>query len=336
MGKRDLLATALEQTNVGQLLSTTVAKWNGVVVFNYHRIGNPLDTNFDRALFNATQDEFAEQVEFLKQNYDVIGISDLNEVMQDSASRAVMITFDDGYLDNHELALPVLAANECPAVFFITSGYLDRQPISWWDEVAWMLRTSDLQELTWPERIQQTFDLTDAPQTDQAIREILLILKSIPEEDAETFLNDLGTLTHTGRCPAENAAKIWMNWDMIRDLDQAGMDIGGHTVDHPVLANCDLERQFLEIETSKKRIEHELGHPITAFSYPVGQTESFTDQTKLILQEVGYEWGFSFYGGYMPPLQYDRYDMKRMPVDNKVDPNLFRSIARLPQLFARK
>lgn len=336
MGKRELLANVLESTHAGTLLSSTVAQWNGVVVFNYHRIGDASKSKFDRALFSATQEVFENQVRFLKQNFDVIGVNDLQQALHDPTSQSVLITFDDGYLDNYEVAFPVLQQLDATALFFITSGYLDDRALSWWDETAWMIRSTELQQLDWPEIFSDPLSLDDAPQIQSAIHKVLLKLKSLPEELVSDFLDTLGTVVGTGRCPHKDADKLWMSWDMVREMDQAGMGIGGHTVTHPVLANCGSERQLHEIETSKRRVEEELGHAITAFSYPVGQQDSFTYETQAILQEVGYLWGFSFYGGYCPAMRFEQFDLKRMPVEQRLDSNLFQSIARLPQIFARK
>ncbi len=335
-GKRDILANTLERTGTGSLLSATIGQWNGLVVFNYHRIGDPSETLLDHALFSATATEFDQQVRFLKRNFDVIGVADLPRVLHDSSARAVMITFDDGYIDNYEIAFPILQQHDAAALFFIASGYLDDHPVAWWDEVAWMVRTSGLRQLCWEKHFPQSLSLENEESTRRTIREILLKLKSIPEENADNFLIQLGEVTGTGRCPCEVSDQLWMSWDMVREMDQSGIDFGGHTVNHPVLANCDVDRQRMEISNSKQRIEAELGHSITTFSYPVGQRDSFTEETKKLLEQAGYEWGFSFYGGYCPASQFDPYDLKRMPVEERVHQNLFRSIARLPQFFAKK
>lgn len=336
MGKREVLANTLERTGTGQLLSSTLGRWKGLVVFNYHRIGDPTASLLDRGLLSASQEQFDQQVRFLKKNYDVIGVDDLSSALNDPAARSVMISFDDGYRDNYELAFPVLQQHHARALFFITSGFLDEKPVAWWDEISWMIRSTGQQQLCWPELFSNSLSLHDEPAVDRAIYEVLLKFKATPEDQTVAFLERLGELTGTGRCPASLSTSLWMTWDMVCEMNVAGMDIGGHTVHHPVLANCDVERQRTEIEQSKSRIEAELLHPITAFSYPVGQPDSFTEETKSLLQQAGYQWGFSFYGGYCPVGQFDPFDLKRMPVERRIEGNLFRSIARLPQLFARK
>ena len=77
-----------------------------------------------------------------------------------------------------------------------------------------------------------------------------------------------------------------------------------------------------------------VGCELTAFSYPVGQRDSFNEQTKQVLREAGYEWAFSFYGGFCPTHHEDRFNLPRVGVSPFLTRDLFRSTARLPTLFA--
>lgn len=334
MSKRELLARTLEQTGMGRLLSATLGRWRGLLVFNYHRVGDSSTSPFDRALWSASQDEFDQQVEFLKSQFDVIRIADLPEVVSRADRRAVLITFDDGYRDNFELALPVLRRHGVPATFFITSGFMDQRNIAWWDEIAWMVRRSALPQLPSFPRSPQTRDLSSPDAQEAAIKQLLLIFKKLPEPETGDFLNDLAIASGAGRCPPDIADGMWMTWDMVRQLHSGGMDLGGHTVSHPVLANADIERQRREIVQSKQRVEELTDCRLTAFSYPVGQRDSFSEETKTLLREAGYDWAFSFYGGFCSTSRNDRFNLPRVGVSPYLTRDLFRSTARLPGIFA--
>lgn len=341
MSKRALLARTLEQTGSGSLLSKTVARWSGLLVFNYHRIGDPQGALTDQANFSATAECFAEQVRFVKKHFDLIGAGDLETACRGEAGRAVLLTFDDGYRDNYELAFPVLKQEGGTALFFLTSGFLDDRTLAWWDEIAWMVRSASANKLHMPGVAPEPLPLNTTDEQARTIEQLLRAYKQLPSARTSSFLNELAHATEAGRAPTSVADPLWMTWDMVREMEQAGMEFGGHTVTHPVLANCSLEQQQLEIDQSKHRIEAELGRPVTTFSYPVGQPDSFSEVTKAVLQQAGYRWAFSFYGGYLPaqpgvPSPLDSFDLPRMPVSHNLPPDLFRSIARLPQLFARK
>lgn len=334
MGKRELLASGLDRTGLGELIFR-IARWRGLLVFNYHRIGDPAHSLVDHALWSASQEEFDRQVAFLKHHCDVVGVSDLDGALNRRKARAVLITFDDGYRDNFDLAYPVLRAHGTPAVFFIASGFLDHRVLAWWDEIAWMVHSSSRELLRWNGAIgREEWHLSGPEERERVIQRLLRQYKSLNTDETQPFLERLAAETGSGRCPADVADGIWMTWDMVREMDQNGMDIGGHTVNHPVLANAPTEVQRREIRESKRRIETELGHPITAFSYPVGQRDSFTPQTKELLREAGYQWAFSFFGGFAPAPRFDCYDLPRVAVSPLISPVLFRSTARHPWLFA--
>jgi len=333
MSKRELLARALEKTGLGRLLSQSMGRWNGLVVFNYHRLGNPAGSPFDRALFSAGQKEFEQQVRFLKKNYDVLRVADLDQALS-RRGRCVMLTFDDGYRDNYELAFPVLKQLQVPATFFITSGFIDGTPVAWWDEIAWMVRHSPENGPLRKTELWPALSLASVQDREVAIQALLRSYKRLSSDQTTPFLEELAAATASGRCSRQLASHLWMNWDMIREMDRGGMDLGGHTVSHPVLANTSVEVQHAEITGSKRRIEEEIGHAITAFSYPVGHAQSFTAETKQILQAAGYQWAFSFSGGFQPMGSADGFDLPRIAVSPHVSQDLFQSTARLPWLFA--
>ena len=334
MSKRKLLASTLERSGLGSLLFRTAADWRGLLVFNYHRVGDSSQSSFDRALWSATQVEFERQVRFLKRDFDVLRVDELDDVLSGKARRGVLITFDDGYRDNYELAWPVLTAHGVPATFFLTSGFLDDRPVSWWDEIAWMVHVSQKAELPPLFGIETPLSLSTSEAREHTIVTLLRTYKRMPSTQTAEFLEQLSQLTGSGRCPQQVADSIWMTWDMVREMDQSGMDIGGHTVTHPILANTDPVEQETEIFESKRRIEQELGHAITAFSYPVGQPDSFNETTKQLLQSAGYQHAFSFYGGYCKSHPSDKYDLPRVSVSPYVDESLFQSMAHMPWLFA--
>lgn len=338
VSKRELLARAFEATGCGSLLRKASA-WRGLLVLNYHRIGNAAGSPFDRALFSATEETFDRQVRFLAQNFDVVGLHDLGQVLRlesrrpGGRGRYVMITFDDGYRDNYLAAYPILRTYDAPAVFFLATGFLDQDRVPWWDDVAWMVRNSRQSGLAanaWtiePVRF-------DEPDRAHAIRGLLRTYKSLSGRETDAFLDFLAEATGSGRCPPELAADEWMTWNMVREMRAGGMAFGAHTVHHPVLANLSAEEQNHEICESQLRIEYELGEEITAFSYPVGKPGTFDASTCQVLLRLGFDWAFSYSGGYCRPGEYDRFRIPRMAVEEDLSFWEFRSLTALPQVFA--
>lgn len=334
LAKRDILAGLLHRSGAHHVLAGAPV-WNGLLVFNYHRIGEARDTVFDPGLFSASEEEFAGQVRFLSRHFDVVGIRDLPQALAARRGRFAMITFDDGYLDNYEAAFPILRAYGAPAVFFLATGFLDQGGVAWWDELSWMVQCSTRRELAvgpWlTERLSLQADAKPA-----ALARLLSTYKALPSRRTDLFLNAVADACGTGRCPARAAAGLWMTWDNVREMHAHGMQFGGHTVSHPVLARVSSDEQLFEVIECKRRIEAEIGRPVTAFSYPVGQPDSFDDRTRESLRDAGYEFAFSYYGGLNALPGRDHFDLKRAAVESHVSRPLFRSMACWPQLFARE
>lgn len=331
MSKKELLANACDWSGLN-MLSRKAPLWNGLIVLNYHRVGDSEGSLFDHDLWSASAEDFEQQVRFLSLNFDLVRIRDLDNLWNQQHGRYVLITFDDGYLDNYEWAFPILKSYNSSATFFLTTGFLDEKKMAWWDEISWMVRSATATSL--PENAWTTTSLSLKPADhDQSIKTLLKVFKKLPGEKTDTYLNFLAEKTGSGRCPQEIADQVWMTWDMVREMHKAGMDFGGHTVNHPILANHPEAIQKFEIEHCKQRIESEIGHKISAFSYPVGGKDCFDQRTRDCLSEADYRWGFSYYGGFSELGKHDQWDIPRIAVESEEPATLFRSSLSFPHVF---
>ena len=333
MGRGETAARVLERSRAGAVLAR-IPTWRGVLVLGYHRIGRPGDGVHDMRLWSATADDFAEQVRFLTRQVEIVSGDELPEALGSRRGRRVALTFDDGYRDNYDTAYPVLRSHGVPAVFFVATGFLDRPRVAWWDEIAWMVRSSRrpvLEPGAW-----LTAPLAcDRPGRDAAIRTLGAIYVRLPAERAGPFLEWLASATGSGRADAAAAASTWMTWDMVREMRAAGMTFGAHTVDHPVLARCSVERQRREIAGSVTRLHDELGQPPTLFSYPIGAPGTFDARTRACLREAGITHAFSLSGGYQRPGALDPLDIPREHVSPTRSPERFRAAVTMPRAFCR-
>lgn len=298
---------------------------------NYHRIGNGATSSYDRELWSAKTDAFDAQVAFLARNSDVISPADMDVALATRGGRHVVITFDDGYIDNHQLAFPILRRHGVPATFFISTGFIDRPSIPWWDEIAWLLRNTTRTQLSLSPWFEEPLavGVPRAP----AIRLLLAKYKSLPADEADELLASLrlaAAVTHP-----EGAPDHWMDWAMIREMADGGMTIGGHTMRHPVLSRLTRERQREEIEGCAARILAETGRPMEYFAYPVGNRWAFDEDTKACLDAAGVRRAFSYYGGYATQSS-PRFDVPRVAIEDHVGIHEFKSMVRLPQVFCAR
>ncbi len=331
LSKRDILAQSLVGSGFVWFLQRWGA-WRGLMVLNYHRIGNPACTPWDHDLWSAATEEFDWQVSYLKQEFDLISPSDLEHAKAHPRGRHVLITFDDGYRDNYEAAYPVLKSHGVPATFFLATRFLDQPHISWWDEIAWMIRTTTNDFLDGPGWLAQPM-LIDHLDPQLTIRRLLKIFKTLPGDRTGDFLQWLAEETGSGRCPTRLALNQWMTWDMVREMHANGMTFGAHTVNHPILGRLPIDQQRWEIQESRKRIEQELGERIRTFSYPVGGSSSCTTETMDCLRQEGFQWAFRYGVGFRSDPFENPLEIPRLAVEHTTARTMFRALTALPRLF---
>ena len=185
-------------------------RWSGVLVLNYHRVGNGDESPFDRGLWSADAEAFAEQIQFCKSQLDVITPDDIPRVLAHGRGRYALITFDDGYRDNYETAFPILKAEGVPATFFVATGFVDVPRVPWWDEIAWMVRTSPQDRVVLSGWVPAPVSF-DEPDREGAVRTLLRAYKAMPAESNDRYLDAVAEATRSGRCGTDVGLGLWMN-----------------------------------------------------------------------------------------------------------------------------
>ena len=329
MMKRELAAKALATAGLRRLVAAAAPR-TGVVLLNYHRVGDSGASRYDRGLWSASAEGFDAQVAFLKANCEVIALDEVQDALG-QRGRHVAITFDDGYRDNHDIAYPVLRHHGVPAAFFIATGFIDFQPLPWWDAIAMQVRETVRTSLDLSPWLPQALPLDD--DREPAIRQLLAIYKGLDFTEVAPFRARLAA--QTGIEPPDRVEGEWMDWDMIRAMARDGMTIGGHTVNHPILSSLPVDQQRVEIQGCATRLREELGIDMRHFAYPVGSRSAFDAATMQLLQEAGVQQAYSFYGGVAQPCSAP-LDLQRVAVVEDIGADLFRAMVQLPQVFCRQ
>ena len=334
--KAQMAADAWRLLGNGRGLSTPL-RWRGLLVLNYHRVGDWEHSPLDRGVYSATEEDFAAQMAFLARDFEVVTLADLPHARRDPRGRYVMVTFDDGYRDNYDLAFPVLKRERIPGTFFITTGFVDDQPVSWWDRIAWVVRQAGERGLR---RLPETpwwggpLPLTDPASRELAIWTVLAAYKATPTFRTAELMAALADATGL-EAPDDLGHGLWMTWGNVRELQLAGMGIGAHTHTHPLLGRLGPAEQIDEITRCKERLLHGAGVRTRGFAYPVGSHDSFNTTTRAILLANGFDFAFSFYGGYQSMADTDFLDIHRTAVGRHTTQKLFEAKLTLPRVFAR-
>ena len=180
-------------------------------------------------------------------------------------ARSVCITFDDGYADNERLALPILKRFGLQATFFVSTGFSDGG-IMFNDGVIEAVRrapagTHDLSTFGLG-----SHSLHDTASRRAAIDAVLAGVKYRQPGERVALVEQLAAAMRS-KLPKD----LMMRPAQIRRLRDEGMDVGGHTVSHPILAVLDAQQARAEIMGGKHRLEEITGAPVTLFAYPNGK-----------------------------------------------------------------
>jgi peptidoglycan/xylan/chitin deacetylase (PgdA/CDA1 family) len=255
----------------------------GLSIFIYHRVLPHKDPLFPGEVDSA---EFDHDLRRIGAMFNVIALRD---AVRHSAAgtlppRAACITFDDGYADNAEVALPVLQRHKLPATFFVATGFLNGGRM-WNDSVIEMVRRAPDGALDFSTFGLGIHPVTTVAQRQAAIKALIGQLKYLPMGERLDMVNRL--VDAVGIALPTN---LMMTSSQVRQLHQSGMSIGAHTVNHPILASIDLTTARAEISQGKHALEEMIGAPVPLFAYPNGKPDAdYRAEHVALVKDLGFE-----------------------------------------------
>ncbi len=283
-----------------------------VPVLMYHRV-HP-----DPHVLSVSPESFEAQVRFLKEYAHPVTLSEVVDARRRGLGlppRSVALTFDDGYQDNYVHAYPILRRYEVPATFFVTTGMVQARRHFWWDRVQQGMKPSDAVARAWPAIAPALAGRDRASQ----IGIVTETLKQVPTHAARDLID---AICH----PLVPTDDVTMTWDQIRLMAADGMEIGSHTVTHPILSMQAPEEAAWEVRQSKLTLERELGLPIRHFAYPNGRSCDFSRDVIAHLEDAGYQSACSTMEGVVTRRS-EMYALERVGIYH--DPSLPRFIRAL-------
>jgi peptidoglycan/xylan/chitin deacetylase (PgdA/CDA1 family) len=256
------------------------------VLLIYHRVAEP---SLDSHYLAVSPGNFARHLEYLRGTCHPISLLDLVDCLGRGSlpDRSVVLTFDDGYVDNLRYAAPLLESARVPATVFAASGYTGGDREFWWDALEEML----LLNPRVPEHLELRFDgehhrwrLRHQKDRRRAHAEIHHLLRELEAGERDEILAHLGDRLGGNRRTREDCRP--MTAAELRRLTESGLiDLGAHTVNHSMLSNMQPEAQRDEIAAARETLESLTGRPVLVHAHPFG---NFGDDTVRIIQELGF------------------------------------------------
>jgi peptidoglycan/xylan/chitin deacetylase (PgdA/CDA1 family) len=267
----------------------------------------------------VTIGDFRRQMHFLREHYDVLPLDEA--VARCRAGRVrrpvLAITFDDGYQNNHDQALPVLERLGLPATIYLATALLDTDTTIWTGLLQHAFSVTRLRRLEWRGR---QWELDPPSARAISLRAIRATLKSLPQASLfETVAELTQSLTGSDRIVLDASSPYRM-------LDAASLQrlaksdciqLGAHTHRHFVLSRIDRELQRSEIQVSKEKVESLTSRPCRSFAYPNGRPEDFTDETIAILEDCGFDFAVTTSAGFCSGSSLSPLRLPRLSVDGQ-------------------
>jgi peptidoglycan/xylan/chitin deacetylase (PgdA/CDA1 family) len=219
--------------------------------------------------------------------------------------RALAITFDDGYADNEELAAPILKRLGMSATFFVSTGFLGGGCM-WNDRVIEAVRACELPALDLSSIGLDTYPVATSAGRRQAIDQVLGRIKHLDQAQRQATADAI--VVAAGNKPSP---PLMMQPQQVRSLRAMGMEVGAHTVTHPILTRLGADAAWAEMHEGKAALEALLGEPVELFAYPNGvPRQDYAAEHAAMAKACGFKAAVSTAWG-AASMQSDRFQLPR-------------------------
>jgi peptidoglycan/xylan/chitin deacetylase (PgdA/CDA1 family) len=247
-----------------------------------------------------------QQLAYLRQHFQVVSLTELVEQLRSGRPldpRMIALTVDDGRRNVYEFLFPLLQEFQIPATLFVVSSFIRREDWLWTDKVLWLAEQPLAVEELLPQRIEQFFDRMNRlrPETRNAYIASLAsgIRVAIPQEPPPKY------------APC--------SWPELRRMADSGLvEIGSHSVTHPIFSSLSDEECWWELTISRAQIESHLARKVEAFCFPNGKSTDYFPRHLLQVKNAGYSSAVLTHFG-MPSSGSDPFSLPRIGVSGQTD-----------------
>jgi len=287
---------------------------SNVRILMYHRFpGTPEDL----------QHRLAAQCEHVRRYYHPVSLDEVAQAVRDERSlppNSLAITIDDGYRD-FELAFPIFEKFGLKVTLYVVAGFAAGDLWLWPDQLLYLLENSPLGEADVP--IPTGYVHLDLTNRTAAFDSFCQTLIGMRNQDRLNVLHSLPAILKAElpkQAPQRFAA---LSWPELRAMAAQGLDIGAHTVHHPILSKIESETELQqEIAGSKARIEEATGVPVKHFCYPNGKFPDVNGAVAAAAEAAGFSSAVLAESGWAGP-PFSMHRLKRIGVDPSYHPLYF-------------
>jgi peptidoglycan/xylan/chitin deacetylase (PgdA/CDA1 family) len=270
------------------------------LVLGYHRLVEDFESasKCEMASMLISTAMFERHLDFLGRHFKFVSLDEVGEAARNRrpfTEPVVAVTFDDGYEDVYELAIPILKRKGIPAASFIVTDLIGQRAWQVHDKLYHLVEKGFS---VWPNPRQQLHGVLtdlglpasevfrDRASTRTPLGAVSSLLPNLPRESVKRVMAYLEDNVGNGFV---NLPGI-MSWDMLRQMQRDGFIVGSHTLSHVSLPQETPAVTQEELSASKRVLEEGLNSPVDHFAYPGGQ---FTPAVVDALAECGYRYAYT-------------------------------------------
>lgn len=261
---------------------------------------------------------------WLAAHYEVTTVgAGLARLAQPGSKSLAALSMDDGYLDNISHLLPLLAKVGVPATIYLESRPLDERRVNWSHKYFWLI------DRVGPEEFIARFTaLCGDGRTNELLAklakkrsyDIKRILKyEAPTAERSRVIDAL--FAELGGDERALCDELYLTWEDARALSRAGIELGGHTVNHEILVRLDRAAAEREVSGSRSALQRELEIAGESFAYPFGRRWDYGRESQETVRAAGYASAATTHAG-TNRASTNPYELKRIMIDEDADLSL--------------
>jgi peptidoglycan/xylan/chitin deacetylase (PgdA/CDA1 family) len=287
---------------------------NLLTVICYHRVLSADDHRFKgyKPVISASRDNFIKQIDHLRTYYNPISLRDLVAWLDEGVPlppRPALISFDDGYRDNAEVAWPIMRDRGVPAVIFLATDHIGTGTPFIWDLAAYCFSTTAKNHMEVP--LIGRMSLVTVHERDAATVVWVEAAKRLPGSVRVDAINELMAALCVPAPPESAFRHLYLDWSDVLILAREGVEFGAHTRSHPILTSLPVNEAADEIEVSIERLTKILGSTPLGFAYPNGSGQDYSPDHEQVVQRSGVPLAFSLEPG---PMSFSEVRRRRMAI----------------------
>jgi peptidoglycan/xylan/chitin deacetylase (PgdA/CDA1 family) len=290
---------------------------NSPRIFMYHRFCDAIDHDLNK----IDKKTFEWQLRSLSKKWKVLTLQEYIRVRKKGDTLPpylVILTMDDGYRDFYEIAYPSLIKHELSGTFFPTVAFVEGEWL-WFDRLKYLLQKANKDTLLFNYSGREfKLDMTTSIARDKSWQSLCDFCLHMDEKIKWDLISQLekNLNINVPVLPTEEFGAV--TWNQLREMSRRGIEIGSHSMKHPVLSQLSSARLAEELTDSKKIIEDKVGFPVSSFCYPNGTPNDINERVFNVIQQAGYEGATVSYNDPCQP--FDSFRIPRMGVSrDRVD-----------------